>query len=59
MIYSDLHAGNINENFVTNEKLRTEFKNWEYSFNVFHVRALYYTKTLITNKCTKRVYHQS
>jgi hypothetical protein len=22
---------------------------------VFHVRALYYTKTLITNKCTKRV----
>jgi hypothetical protein len=24
-------------------------------FNVFHVRALYYTKTLITNKCTKRV----
>jgi hypothetical protein len=22
-------------------------------FNVFHVRALYYTKTLITNKCTK------
>jgi hypothetical protein len=25
-------------------------------FNVFHVRALYYTKTLITNKCTKRVF---
>jgi hypothetical protein len=24
-------------------------------FNVFHVRALYYTKTLITSKCTKRV----
>jgi hypothetical protein len=24
-------------------------------FNVFHVRALYYTKTLITNKCTRRV----
>jgi hypothetical protein len=24
-------------------------------FNVFHVRALYYTKTLFTNKCTKRV----
>jgi hypothetical protein len=24
-------------------------------FNVFHVRALYYAKTLITNKCTKRV----
>jgi hypothetical protein len=24
-------------------------------FNVFHVRALYYTKTLITKKCTKRV----
>jgi hypothetical protein len=23
---------------------------------VFHVRALYYTKTLITNKCTKRVF---
>jgi hypothetical protein len=23
------------------------------NFNVFHVRALYYTKTLITNKCTK------
>jgi hypothetical protein len=23
--------------------------------NVSHVRALYYTKTLITNKCTKRV----
>jgi hypothetical protein len=22
---------------------------------VFHVRALYYTKTLITNKCTKRI----
>jgi hypothetical protein len=22
-------------------------------FNVFHVRALYHTKTLITNKCTK------
>jgi hypothetical protein len=22
---------------------------------MFHVRALYYTKTLITNKCTKRV----
>jgi hypothetical protein len=29
--------------------------NLIYSFNVFHVRALYYTKTLITNKCTKRV----
>jgi hypothetical protein len=26
-----------------------------YLFNVFHVRAVYYTKTLITNKCTKRV----
>jgi hypothetical protein len=26
-----------------------------YIFNVFHVHALYYTKTLITNKCTKRV----
>jgi hypothetical protein len=25
-------------------------------FNVFHVRALYRTKTLITNKCTKRVF---
>jgi hypothetical protein len=25
---------------------------------VFHVRALCHTKTLITNKCTKRVYHQ-
>jgi hypothetical protein len=25
------------------------------SCNVFHVRALYYTKTLITNKCTKRI----
>jgi hypothetical protein len=24
-----------------------------YIFNVFHVRALYYTKTLITKKCTK------
>jgi hypothetical protein len=24
-------------------------------FNVFHVRALYHTKTLITNKCTNRV----
>jgi hypothetical protein len=24
-------------------------------FNVFHVRALYLTRTLITNKCTKRV----
>jgi hypothetical protein len=24
-------------------------------FNVFHVCALYYTKTLITSKCTKRV----
>jgi hypothetical protein len=24
-------------------------------FNVFHVRVLYYTKTLITNKCTMRV----
>jgi hypothetical protein len=24
-------------------------------FNVFDVRALYYTKTLVTNKCTKRV----
>jgi hypothetical protein len=24
-------------------------------FNVFHVHALYYTKTLSTNKCTKRV----
>jgi hypothetical protein len=24
-------------------------------FNVFHVRALYHTKTLITNKCTKLV----
>jgi hypothetical protein len=24
-------------------------------FNVFHLRALYYAKTLITNKCTKRV----
>jgi hypothetical protein len=26
-----------------------------FKFNVFHARALYYTKTLITNKCTKRV----
>jgi hypothetical protein len=26
-----------------------------YEFNVFHVGALYYTKTLITNKCAKRV----
>jgi uncharacterized Fe-S cluster protein YjdI len=26
------------------------------SFNVFHVRALYYTKTLITNKCTERIF---
>jgi hypothetical protein len=26
-----------------------------FKFNVFHVRAPYYTKTLITNKCTKRV----
>jgi hypothetical protein len=26
-----------------------------YKFNLFHIRALYYTKTLITNKCTKRV----
>jgi hypothetical protein len=25
------------------------------AFNVFHVRAIYHTKTLITNKCTKRV----
>jgi hypothetical protein len=25
----------------------------KYKFNVFHVRALYYTKTLITNKFTK------
>jgi hypothetical protein len=24
-------------------------------FKVFHIRALHYTKTLITNKCTKRV----
>jgi hypothetical protein len=24
-------------------------------FNVFHVHALYYTKILITNECTKRV----
>jgi hypothetical protein len=23
---------------------------------MFYVRALYYTKTLITNKCTKRVF---
>jgi hypothetical protein len=29
--------------------------NWTHWINVFHVRALYYTKTLITNKCTKRV----
>jgi hypothetical protein len=26
-----------------------------YKFNVFHVRALYYTKTVVTKKCTKRV----
>jgi hypothetical protein len=26
-----------------------------HKFNVFHVRALYHTKTLIANKCTKRV----
>jgi hypothetical protein len=26
-----------------------------HDFNVFPVRALYYTKTLITTKCTKRV----
>jgi hypothetical protein len=25
------------------------------TFNVFHVHALYYTRTLITNKCTKTV----
>jgi hypothetical protein len=31
------------------------FNNTISNFNVFHVRALYYTKTLITNKCTKRV----
>jgi hypothetical protein len=28
------------------------------NFNVFHVRALYYTKTLITNKMHKEFYHQ-
>jgi hypothetical protein len=27
-----------------------------FKFCVFHVRALYHTKTLITNKCTKRVF---
>jgi hypothetical protein len=27
--------------------------NFDCKFNVFHARALYYTKTLITNKCTK------
>jgi hypothetical protein len=30
-------------------------RNFVSVFNIFHVRALYYTKTLITNKCTKRV----
>jgi hypothetical protein len=30
------------------------FMNPLYGFNVFHVRLLYYTKTLITNKCTRR-----
>jgi hypothetical protein len=29
--------------------------NGDCCFNVFHVCALYYTKTLITNKCTTRV----
>jgi hypothetical protein len=38
--------------FNYNLKLNPEFI---YKLNVFHVRALYYTKTLITNKCTKRV----
>jgi hypothetical protein len=27
-------------------------------FNVFHARALYYTKTLITKKMHKEFYHQ-
>jgi hypothetical protein len=30
-------------------------QKYQYEFNVFHIRALYYTKPLITNKCTKRV----
>jgi hypothetical protein len=32
---------------------RFQNTNIKVEFNVFHVRALYHTKTLITNKCTK------
>jgi hypothetical protein len=45
----DLH---ITPSFYT---LNGDNVNILYRFNVFHVRAICYTKTLITNKCTKRV----
>jgi hypothetical protein len=34
-------------------KLITRIRTFIYKFNVFHVRALYYTKTVITNKMHK------
>jgi hypothetical protein len=52
-------------NYVTSQSRRRCYEIDDYrglgylyideAFNVFHVRALYHTKTLITNKCTKRV----
>jgi hypothetical protein len=41
--------------FTRSRKLQHIFNEF-HLFNVFRVRALYYTKTLITNKCTKRVF---
>jgi hypothetical protein len=35
-----------------NKYAKDTAKSFVKEFNMFHVRALYYTKTLITNKCT-------
>jgi hypothetical protein len=42
--------------FPDNLWLQTDVMHADwFIFNVLHVRALYYTKTLITNKCTKSI----
>jgi hypothetical protein len=63
LIYWDISSSNttntniinITTNIITDTALLAVLHRHKAMFNVFHVRALYYTKTLITNKCTKRV----
>jgi hypothetical protein len=52
---SDYITERENENVGTTVQRGLAWCKFSNEFNVFHVRALYYTKTLITNKCTKRV----